>query len=129
MTQITHLTGNYWAVEIPQDTVHIEVYDKESLPLALIAYIKDPKGLFTPGIPQPIYPLPNGQYKFLFLSSQVTEGDLKEICPVHKGFGWRDYMAANGSYQWCASALKSFHSLLQSKNLTGTYAVMEILNK
>ncbi len=115
MTQITHLTGNYLAVEIPQDASDIQGHKN-----CVTYYCSE--GTIN-------VQLPSGSYKFLFLSSQVTEGDLKEICPVHKGFGWRDYMAANGSYQWCASALKSFHSLLQSKNLTGTYAVMEILNK
>ena len=60
---------------LPEDIVAIdkEVTDKESLPLCLIVYQKDPNGFFKPGLPLPIYPLPPGSWSLLGKASELTD--------------------------------------------------------
>lgn len=104
--------------DIPEDAVAFEIYDKESLPLAVIVYRKDPKGLFTPGIPEPHWPLTKGNYSIIGLANQLTEGDCKQIVeyirPKRMVGGYKDYTTES---MVTISAISSFNSLLKANNL------------
>ena len=60
---------------LPEDIVAIdkEVTDKESLPLCLFVYQRDPNGWVNPGLPLPIYPLPEGKWITLGKASGLTD--------------------------------------------------------
>lgn len=71
--------GGFVLAEVPKDSVAFEIYDKESLPLAIIVYRKDPQGLFEPGIPEPHWPLPPGKYQIVGLAKDLTPDQWCEI--------------------------------------------------
>lgn len=135
---MTHLTNNIYAVEMPEGTVSAEIYDKESLPLAIMAYVKDPNGMFKPGIPVPIYPIPPGSYTLLFLSKEGTDDDWRKII---KSFVYVDNETGRGIYYYkdyediqqivgadfsLDTPTESGHSLLRSKGLdvNNNYAII-----
>lgn len=113
---------NIFAVKVPEDTIMAGIYDKEDLPLALLCYVKDPKGMFKPGIPVPVYPIPPGSYTFLFCSNDATEEEASVIVRQYGLSHWADY--GHGDNAFYDSALLSFQSLLRSHNLTGNYAII-----
>lgn len=77
-------------IDLPEDVVSCEVYDKESLPVALIIYREDPNGFFKPGLPEPHH-LPPGNYKLICLGNQATEEEAREVVEQH-----RDYLGFDG---------------------------------
>ena len=78
-------------VEVPEDTVHAEMFDKESSPLAVLIYRKDPQGLFNPGIPQPIWPIPEGKWEVLGKASSITEQQAKGLVEGYGNGMYYDY--------------------------------------
>lgn len=69
-------------------------------------------------IGKPFYKkLPPGNYSIVGLASELTWGKKGEICESEKTFGWRNYTAVNGQYQWCGNREQSFDSLLKHHSL------------
>lgn len=60
---------NIYAIPVPDDTAGASIHDKESTPKALIIYRKDPDELFKPGIPEPMWPLPEGTTTFICIAT------------------------------------------------------------
>lgn len=123
---ITLPSGEYLFLEVPEDSVAVELYDKESLPIAIIAYVKDPKGLFKPGIPMPIYPIPDG-YELLGkgLVGEVTDGDATGIVESYNDEGLFCIDYSLGSPVFGILPLDSFTSLLAKYDIGTNYVMLK----
>ena len=112
--QVKH--GEYLFVEVPEDAVEFEIYDKESLPLAIIVYRKDPKGLFTPGIPEPHWPIPLGNWQIISHAKDITKQQTKGVVVIDrlKYGAYKDYL---NEKEVCFTAIESFESLLRSHEM------------
>jgi hypothetical protein len=64
--------------------------------------------------------LPKGNYELLFTRSAVSEQNAAMVVEVNKWY--RDYV--NWPDYSCTTALESWNSWLQSKNIHGNYAVV-----
>ena len=93
-------------IDLPEDVVSCEVYDKESLPVALIIYREDPNGFFKPGLPEP-YPLPPGNYKLICLGLQATEEEAREIVDRYGNGLYMCYTSPARSYRKATASLRS----------------------
>ncbi len=62
-------TDNAVLVEVPEGATKFEIYDKESLPMAILAYIPSPQFNNLP-MPVPIV-IPEGNYEILGLLNTV----------------------------------------------------------
>lgn len=78
MKTFTTEKGNWLLVPVPEDTVSFELYDKESLPTAIIVYTKHE--LFKPGIPSPIV-IPPGNWSIIGNVWELAEDDWKNVVP------------------------------------------------
>lgn len=74
---------DFLLVEVPEDSVEFEIYDKESLPLAVMCYVKDPQGYFFPGIPNPVYPTPPGNYTIVGLAKDLSPDEYEEMFGIN----------------------------------------------
>jgi hypothetical protein len=62
--------------------------------------------------------LPPGNWSILTENSrQITEEKAKGVVEMQKTFGYRQYDAIPGDYQWCATPVQSFQSILKANNL------------
>jgi hypothetical protein len=96
------LRDNFFAAEVPEETVHYELYNKEDHPLAVMVYLKDK--MFKPGLPVPIQIDP-GTWQIVCTSKEArikdvtsiieTDGDLFFKC-YH---GNRSHIDATGSFK------------------------------
>jgi hypothetical protein len=104
-------------VKVPDDAVAWEIYDKESHPLAVMVYLKHE--WYNPGIPMPIWPIPEGNYSILEIASDLTEERCKEIVEQFYDFdgirGWYNYPEKTTVWSY---ATESFQSLLTSIGAT-----------
>ena len=129
---IVQLTENIFAVEVPKEL--------DSWGLGIAAMFK--------GLPYLAYdmkgmdyqiPLPKGEYKALFLSSQVTEEQAASVVGKTKHYTWGGFGYAktedvfldytNLNLSICRKATESFKTLLQSNNLSGNYAILGTIIK
>lgn len=110
---LTQLTDNIFAVEIPEDAIYTRVF-------------KDSSGEYLSGFQEPLIPLPPGSYTLLFLSKEATEDDWKKVCDSDVGGGeidekiwleWFNYETDEYSFD---TATESGYSLLRSKGLDPT---------
>lgn len=105
-----NLTGNYFAVEVPEDIINPTIIESHS-------YFPSPRLEHgTGGID-----LPKGSYTFLFLSSALTEVEAATIVPM---IGMGNY-PGYGIMSGMITATESFQSLLTSKSLTSVYAILK----
>lgn len=112
------LTDSLYAVEVPENTVHVELYDKDSLPVAIMVYIEDTNKLFKPGIPFPV-PLPPGNWKILCTTKEATWLQAAGIVDHFRG-GFVNYesnlVPKVAAY---STPFVSLRSLITSKGLDG----------
>ena len=130
------LINYYWAVEVPEETVHYELYDKEDHPLAIMVYLKDK--MFKPGLPVPIIINP-GTWEIVCTSKEVTEEQAKGIVgssdwyfPVYHiryidyvhPFDSKNKQAWDHGYK---TAVDSLRSMLYSKgcDLNNNYLILK----
>ena len=122
MTQIVQLTEKHIAVVVPEDTVDARISNDGTCLWPMI----------SPNTMTNYIELPNGQHDFLFISSQVTEEDCKKVVEGNNGgiddTMWRGYLLSEQTFACFTkpTALESFQSLLQSKNITTPVAILEI---
>lgn len=64
-----------------------------------------------------IMSLMNEPYDIIGLAKDLTPEQKAEIVEMKKTFGYRNYTAVNGEYQW-TNLEKSFDSLLKANNLS-----------
>lgn len=113
---MTQITENVYAVEVPDNTVRAEIYEKESLPVAVMVYIEDKHKLFKPGIPFPI-PLPPGSWQFICTTKEATWLQAAGMVEHYRG-GFVNY-ESNSVPKVAAysTPFLSLNSLLASKGL------------
>lgn len=105
MTPLPH-NPLIWVEDLPEDVISCEVYDKESLPVALIIYRKYPNVLFKPGIPEP-HRLPPGTWKLICLGNQATEEEAREIVERYANGLYMCYTSPARSYRKPTASLRS----------------------
>lgn len=101
MKTIELSTGTLLVVATPDKTVAVELYDKESLPIALMCYVEDPAGRFKPGIPHPIYPIPE-RFQLLGHPSEITGEVWGKVVEVVSGWSsvlYYDYVTPCSDYR------------------------------
>jgi hypothetical protein len=109
-------------VKVPDDAVAWEIYDKESHPLAVMVYLKHE--WYNPGIPMPIWPIPEGNYSILGIASDLTEEQCKEVVDIHMHpimgatVQLTSYKVYDSKYSSVGLAESSFKSLLTSIGAT-----------
>ncbi len=122
-TNIVHqLTPDLIAVEVPQNATHLSVYDKESLPVALLVCFEDA----LKNSPYPIV-LPNVKWEILGTADKQNLSFDTEPCvekkesesSLNKHFVYRDYTESKPTFN-IFSADSSFRTLLISKGIYWT---------
>lgn len=117
-TPIKTTLGTWIACKVPDDAYDFEIYEKESLPTALIVYTKHEH--FKPGLPQPIV-IPKGEWGIVGRAWELTEEQWKGIvAPLWNGF--YNYLLINepvGNYKRLVkeTATESGHSLLNANGI------------
>jgi hypothetical protein len=112
MTELKHLIGEYWALIVPEDATDIQLHKvlgEDNYCVTL--YSKEPMERT-----EKIYLNKPGSWSIVSISDEMTEAKMSQIVEMQKTFGYRDYMASNGDYQW-TGLKQSFHSLLKAKQI------------
>ena len=114
MTTAQSLTENLLAVcGLPIDAVHFDIYDKESLPVALMYYTKHE--FFEPGLPN-IYVLPQGVWRIVGFANQLTDEEWSGIVE-HKNKRYKDYRCTEPPIKYFDRSTYSGKSLMESHGL------------
>lgn len=100
---------NSYALGVPKGAKDFEIIARFNIPHLFYHYPKPYYEMLDSGQWELEHPYPVSQYR---------EQDAREIVESAKTFGYRNYGAPNGAYQWYATAKESLSSLLKKYSLT-----------
>lgn len=119
MKTITSNNRTWGFVEVPEGAtdIHVDEYTAHRILMYLL-------GLRYYGTQ-----LPNANYRLHAISDAITEEEAACVVERYKdkGYCWYEFGGKLDKY-WCEHAHISFSSFKVAHNLTGRYAILEIIN-
>ena len=113
---MTHqLNNGHIAVVTPEGSIDFEIYDKETLQMAVMCYKRIKMGDSTIKVPTPVI-IPPGSYTIIGRASELTEEQAKEVVEKEdKGFMYW-YLDYDSPFNFCTlrSAIESISSFCRS---------------